>query len=203
MPSTCLFCAQVSVARIFVEYWELRDGRRPPTPFHDYLLVCHEHVQRLVHVGAALPHAGIAYARVSIPLEESNPSEAAPLTQSGRLAEYADRLRANLEPEEEMLWEQIKDSRLTVPFYAQAPLLGYIPDFYCPEAGLVVEIDGGHHEGDPWQREYDRRRTDRFESEGIEVLRFSNDAVRNQLTYVILEIARAAEARLRERSGSA
>ena len=71
-------------------------------------------------------------------------------------------------------------------FYRQHPLffdiLGketfFIADFYCHEARLVVEIDGGVHE---LQEEYDALRTEVINTLGIGVLRFPNELVDSDL----------------------
>ena len=54
----------------------------------------------------------------------------------------------------------------------------YIADFYCHRAKLVVELDGSQH-CDPGKVEYDRKRTQYLQSQGLQVLRFSNlDVIR-------------------------
>jgi len=53
------------------------------------------------------------------------------------------------------------------------PIEGYIADFCCLAAGIVVEADGGQHY-EPEQKEYDRRRTETFNEKGFKVLRFSD-----------------------------
>jgi len=58
-----------------------------------------------------------------------------------------------------------------------------VVDFYCPEAALVVEVDGGGHLE---QMEADRKRTAYLESCGVKVLRFWNDEVLQQ-TEAVLE----------------
>ena len=48
---------------------------------------------------------------------------------------------------EELLWEQLRGSRLGVGFRRQVPLGGrYIGDFVAASAKLVVEVDGGYHD---------------------------------------------------------
>jgi len=57
---------------------------------------------------------------------------------------------------ERVLWQRLKAGRLQGwHFRRQQVIDGFIVDFYCHAAGLVLEIDGGVHEQ---QREYDTER---------------------------------------------
>ena len=58
-------------------------------------------------------------------------------------------------------------------FRRQVPIAGYIADFCCIAAGIVVEADGGQHY-EPEQQDYDQRRTDAFQAKGFRVMRFSD-----------------------------
>ncbi len=61
-------------------------------------------------------------------------------------------------------------------FYRQKIIGNFIIDFYCPQAKLVVEIDGGlHYEGRGV--ESDAIRDDYLRSQGLKVLRFSSQDV--------------------------
>lgn len=66
----------------------------------------------------------------------------------------------------------------------------YIVDFYCAEAKLVIEVDGGQHAE---QVEYDERRTGFLSSRGLRVLRFWNHDVLTSLDGVCLTILNACE----------
>ena len=55
-------------------------------------------------------------------------------------------------------------------FRRQFPVAGYIVDFYCMKAALIVEADGGQHSL-PEEAE-DRIRTASLQKLGIRVLRF-------------------------------
>ena len=52
----------------------------------------------------------------------------------------------------------------------------YIVDFLCTSKKLVIEIDGSQHFTDDGL-EYDRIRTDLFESLGLHVMRFTNTQI--------------------------
>ena len=88
------------------------------------------------------------------------------------------RLRKNMTREERHLWyDFLKD--YPIQFKRQVPMGGYIVDFYCFRAKLVVELDGSQH-CLPEEMEYDRKRTAFLEEKGLYVLRISNlDVTRN------------------------
>ena len=49
---------------------------------------------------------------------------------------------------ESELWQALRGRRLgNLKFRRQVPLNGYIPDFVCFEAGIIVELDGSQHLG--------------------------------------------------------
>ena len=64
-------------------------------------------------------------------------------------------------------------------FYRQKIVGDYIVDFYCAEAELVIEVDGGQHFADDIA-ETDRKRDAYIRNLGLKVLRFSaSDVMRN------------------------
>lgn len=75
---------------------------------------------------------------------------------------------------EQVLWEQLRKKRVGPRFHRQKVMFGYIVDFWCPKANLVIEVDGSSHNG---RKEYDGFRDSVFESHGATVVRFSNEAV--------------------------
>ena len=47
---------------------------------------------------------------------------------------------------EERLWHELRSRRLDrIKFRRQVPISGYIVDFVCLDAKLIVEIDGSQH----------------------------------------------------------
>ena len=97
----------------------------------------------------------------------------------------ARQMRHKMTPTEAMLWERLRRNRLGVNFRRQQIIDGFIADFYCHAAALVVEIDGPVH--DP---EYDAERDRIFAGRGICVLRFTNDDVRLRVGLVLARIRR-------------
>jgi very-short-patch-repair endonuclease len=81
-------------------------------------------------------------------------------------------------------------------FRRQHPVAGYVADFFCEDARLAVELDGGGH-AEQSQADYDARRTERLERLGIRLLRFWNTDVLLNTEGVlqrILEVAKDREA---------
>ena len=86
---------------------------------------------------------------------------------------------------ENLLWQAIRDRRLGgFKFRRQVPLRGYILDFVCFEARIVVEVDGGQHA----ESVADEKRDAAFRAEGFRIVRFWNDEVTENLNAVCLSI---------------
>src|SRR5215217_6859742 len=95
--------------------------------------------------------------------------------------------RNNLTSAEAELWKHLKNSQLGRKFRRQHSVGKYILDFYCPEEKLAVELDGrGHFTDNGFER--DEVRTDYLKSLNIQVLRFENKEVFEQLEGVLAEI---------------
>lgn len=94
---------------------------------------------------------------------------------SPELAQRARELRSNQTPAEQVLWEKLRGNRLNGWHFRRQQIIGgYIVDFYCPRAGLAVELDGGIHDS---QREYDTDRDQTLAGYGVRVVRFQNHEV--------------------------
>jgi very-short-patch-repair endonuclease len=72
-------------------------------------------------------------------------------------------------------------------FRRQAPRNGYILDFVCLKHSLVVEIDGGQHNGDAHALK-DAKRDEMLWRDGFRVLRFWNSDVDRNLGGVLQTI---------------
>ena len=95
------------------------------------------------------------------------------LPYNKNLKKFAWELRQNHTEAETFLWSRLRKRRLkNCQFYRQRIICNYIVDFYCLEAKLVIEIDGGQHYADAGQAEDDMR--DRHLADlGLTVLRVS------------------------------
>jgi adenine-specific DNA-methyltransferase len=70
----------------------------------------------------------------------------------------AQRLRANVTDAETKTWHMVRNRRILGAKFRRQQVIGpYVVDFFCPEFGLIIEIDGGQHAED--QTGYDRNRT--------------------------------------------
>ena len=49
-------------------------------------------------------------------------------------------------PAEKILWEELRANKLGVHFRRQQVISGFIVDFYCHKAALVLEVDGDVHD---------------------------------------------------------
>lgn len=96
---------------------------------------------------------------------------------------------------EQLLWSRLKsDQILGARFRRQHPLGPYIADFFCPAVGLVIEVDGiTHRTADA--AEHDRRRDEWMRSQGLEILRVTNDEVLQSLDDVVRLIQHAVAER--------
>ena len=101
-------------------------------------------------------------------------------------------LRQRMTPSERILWERLRNNQLAgLHFRRQQPKQGFIADFYCHAARLVVEVDGGIHT-DPAQAAYDVERDCWLMADGGRVLRVANDDVLLRLEATLERIRRAA-----------
>jgi len=97
-------------------------------------------------------------------------------------------LRHGMTSHERMLWAALRKRRMAgFQFYRQRPIHGYIVDFYCPAAGLVIELDGHQHSSRSAMA-YDAVRTQVLNASGLCVLRFPNHRIESDIAAVIHEI---------------
>jgi very-short-patch-repair endonuclease len=105
---------------------------------------------------------------------------------SKRLIPVARKMRRQPTDAEKRLWYHLRDRRLDgFKFHQQEPLAGYIVDFLCEEAGLIVEADGGQH-----GPQEDALRTRALEAAGYTVIRFWNNDILANTPGVLAEIRR-------------
>jgi very-short-patch-repair endonuclease len=89
-------------------------------------------------------------------------------------------------PSERLLWSRLRGNQLLgLHFRRQNVIRGFIVDFYCHRANLVVEIDGNIHNS---RIEADTVRDNILKSLGLIVLHISNERVEKNLESAICEI---------------
>jgi very-short-patch-repair endonuclease len=112
---------------------------------------------------------------------------------SPAIHEKAKELRASMTPSEKILWGRLRQLREKgFIFRRQHPMLKFIADFYCHQAHLVVEVDGGIHE-DTDRAAYDVGRTAEMSAYGVQVIRFTNEQVQQNVDEVICIIEKYLE----------
>ena len=103
-----------------------------------------------------------------------------------QILELARTLRRNQTDAEQQLWQVLRNRKLDgIKFTRQHPIIYefnkselffFIPDFYCAEYKLVVELDGEIHN---YQKEHDTHRDLILSSLNLKVLRIKNEEIEN------------------------
>jgi very-short-patch-repair endonuclease len=102
--------------------------------------------------------------------------------------ELARKFRQEMTNAESILWSRLRRNQLHgFHFRRQQIIDGFIADFYCHAARLVVEVDGGVHENFV---EYDALRDSIIQSNGLRLVRFANARVTNNIEVVLDDIAK-------------
>jgi very-short-patch-repair endonuclease len=87
---------------------------------------------------------------------------------------FAKAMRTNATDAERALWRIVRGHKLGgLKFKRQVPIDGYIVDFVCFEARLILEADGGQHA----ESKRDASRDAHFQAEGFRTLRFWNNEI--------------------------
>ena len=101
------------------------------------------------------------------------------------LKERARELRNNSTLSEVLLWNELKNGKMKgKDFHRQKPIMDYIVDFFCPELGMAIEIDGGSHDNENACRN-DRERQKKIEELEMQFLRFNDVDVKRNMTGVL------------------
>ena len=102
-------------------------------------------------------------------------------------------LRNSSTPEEEILWEELRNNKLGARFRRQHSIGGYILDFYCFKARLIIELDSESHD-----KQYDAIRDKYFEDLRYLTLRIPNKEINTDLNKVLNHIKHTLSLRLGE-----
>ena len=98
----------------------------------------------------------------------------------------AQSLRKNATKEENKLWYQYLRT-YPIQWNRQKVIGGYIVDFYCKKAKLVIELDGAQH-FEPDAILYDKIRTEYLNALELTVLRFTNAEINQRFEAVCRKI---------------
>jgi very-short-patch-repair endonuclease len=102
---------------------------------------------------------------------------------------WAREMRVQMTDAEGLLWRLLRNRRIAgAKFRRQHPVGPYILDYYCVEKRLCIELDGGQHNE---AVDYDQRRDNWLETQGIRVLRFWNNQMLAE-TEAVLEVIYSA-----------
>jgi very-short-patch-repair endonuclease len=110
------------------------------------------------------------------------------------LLQQARELRQRQTEAEAALWDALRARKLLgLKFRRQHQFAHSVVDFFCPEIGLVIELDGPVHDTESVRRR-DANRTKNLEALGCTVLRLSNDLMLEDPPRAIARIETAAKA---------
>lgn len=106
------------------------------------------------------------------------------------LADLAREFRAKQTAAERELWLRLRNRRLLgFKFRGQHQFGDYVADFYCHEARLVIECDGSvHAANERWHHDQDREAF--MATQGLRVLRFTNNQILTDIENVLKEISK-------------
>jgi very-short-patch-repair endonuclease len=82
---------------------------------------------------------------------------------------------------EQRLWQHLRSKQLGVKFRRQYSVDAYVLDFYAPRSKLAVEVDSHFR---PAATVYDEERTRHLNRFGIEVVRFTNAEIAENIEAV-------------------
>ena len=112
------------------------------------------------------------------------------LKQDPHLIDRAKQLRSASTPFEAQLWRQLSRSQLGgYKFRRQYVIGNCIANFFCPQKGLIVEVDGDTHRP---ERDVSRDALNRHY--GFETIRFSNADVGKNIGGVLAHLLEKLEA---------
>ena len=94
-------------------------------------------------------------------------------------------LRRDMTSAEKLLWQELRANKPGVHFRRQQIIAGFIVDFYCHKAALVIEVDGDIHD---LQQEEDARREKVLREMGLTIVRFRNEDVIKDLPKTVRRI---------------
>jgi very-short-patch-repair endonuclease len=105
---------------------------------------------------------------------------------SSEKRQRAKELRQNMTPEETLLWRALRTNKLAGWHFRRQQIIdGFIVDFYCHAASLIIEVDGGIH---ATQKEQDAEREAHLVSRCFRILRVWNDEVNHDIDAVLRKI---------------
>ena len=121
-------------------------------------------------------------------VKDSKHWETANRANYGLLKEHAKKMRNQPTDAERRLWQELSGKQLENYKFRRQHIVGdYIADFVCLKENVIVEVDGLIHQL-PENQVSDAERTAWLNSEGYQVVRFSNDEVLFDMDNVLSKI---------------
>ena len=103
----------------------------------------------------------------------------------------AKEFRHDMTSAEKILWECLRRNKLKgLHFRRQQVIEGYIVDFYCHSARLVIEVDGKVHEN---QKNADLEREKALRKRVLKIIRINNEEIHTDIRKVLERIIEACE----------
>jgi very-short-patch-repair endonuclease len=105
--------------------------------------------------------------------------------------ECAKVMRRSMTNTEKVLWQILRANRFEgFHFRRQQVIKGFVVDFYCHAASLIIEVDGSVHN---LQIEQDQERAKLLQELGLRVVRIRNEEVEQDLIGVLERIKYALQ----------
>jgi len=108
--------------------------------------------------------------------------------RKAQLSAWAAKHRWSPTASEARLWEALRGRKVGVLFRRQVVIGEYVVDFVAPEVRLVVEVDGGWHEG---RERKDARRERTLEAAGYRVVRVEAEVVVAEVEVAVARVRAA------------
>ena len=100
-------------------------------------------------------------------------------------------LRGEATEAEQKLWSRLRKKQLSgFQFHRQYSIGPFFVDFVCPEARLIIEVDGSQHAD---QEEQDESRSEFLRANRYGVVRFWNFEIMSDIDSVVERIAEMLE----------
>jgi 5-methyltetrahydrofolate--homocysteine methyltransferase len=127
-------------------------------------------------------------------VKDSKHWETANRANYGLLKEHAKKMRNQPTDAEKRLWQELSGKQLENYKFRRQHIIGdFITDFICLKENVIVEVDGLIHQL-PENQVSDAQRTAWLNSEGYQVIRFSNEEVLFDMEKVLSKIHSALTA---------
>jgi acyl-CoA synthetase (AMP-forming)/AMP-acid ligase II len=117
-------------------------------------------------------------------LDSARPRDTARNSSYGLIKELSKQQKDNLTPEENMLWQRLRNHQIGYHIRRQHIIDEYIVDFVSLKKKLTIEVDGGYH-NTAEQKLYDNARTVFLRGLGYEEIRFTNDEIKLNIDSVV------------------